>query len=123
MFWVSSYSWSANVCGVKEWLLYPPGEEELLRDRLGNLPLDITSEELMDRVRYPNAHRATPPLRVVQRQGEIIFIPRWENISFLRIIFSSKLSYAVDKVYFLILKNFWQWPMTKINLTKNFDTK
>lgn len=71
-----SYSWSANVCGRKEWLLFPPGEEDQLRDRLGNLPLDVTSHKLSDRVQYPNARRSCGPIRVVQGPGEVIFIPR-----------------------------------------------
>ena len=71
-----SYSWSANVCGRKEWLLYPPGEEELLRSHLGNLPFDITSQELEDRRMFPNAGRACRPIRVIQGPGEVIFVPR-----------------------------------------------
>lgn len=71
-----SYSWSANVCGVKEWLLCRPGEEDKLRDKMGNLPADITSKELADRSLYPNAHKALPFLRVIQNPGEVIFVPR-----------------------------------------------
>ena len=71
-----SYSWSANVCGRKEWLLYPPGEEELLRSRLGSLPFDITSQELEDRRMFPNARRACRPIHVIQGPGEVIFVPR-----------------------------------------------
>ena len=71
-----SYSWSANVCGQKEWLLYPPGEEELLRSHLGSLPFDITSQELEDRRMFPNAGRACRPIRVIQGPGEVIFVPR-----------------------------------------------
>jgi hypothetical protein len=32
-----SYSWSANVCGVKRWLLFPPAVTPLLADRHGAL--------------------------------------------------------------------------------------
>lgn len=71
-----SYSWSTNVCGCKEWLLYPPGEEEHLCDRLGNLPFDVTSADLEDRERYPNASKACRPICVVQNAGETIFVPR-----------------------------------------------
>ena len=74
-----SYSWSANVCGCKEWLLLPPGEEDKLRDSLGNLPMDITSRQLQDHERYPQAHRRRQPLRVIQSAGEIIFVPRSIN--------------------------------------------
>eukprot|EP00118_Oscarella_pearsei_P016133 m.151223 g.151223 ORF g.151223 m.151223 type:complete len:407 (+) comp38580_c0_seq2:25-1245(+) len=70
-----SYSWSANVCGIKRWILYPPGEEEHLRDCLGNLPFDVTSDELCDVKRYPNAHKALKQINVIQNSGEVIFIP------------------------------------------------
>ena len=72
-----SYSWSANVCGCKEWLLFPPGEEELLKDKFGHLPFDVTSRELENKELYPNVHKSRGPIRVVQRSGEIIFVPRW----------------------------------------------
>ena len=72
-----SYSWSTNICGQKEWLLFPPGDEENLRDKLGNLPLDVTSQELRDIQKYPNAHKVRGPIRVIQNDGETIFIPRY----------------------------------------------
>ena len=68
-----SYSWSANVTGSKEWLLFPPTEENKLRDKLGNLPFDVTCDEVQEKITSGNA---TPPLRVVQGPGEIIFVPR-----------------------------------------------
>lgn len=70
-----SYSWSANVCGKKEWLLYPPGREQLLQDGLGRLPFDVTSSDLQDEAKYPRAAQAPPPIRVVQEAGEILFVP------------------------------------------------
>lgn len=65
---IRSYSWSANVCGRKEWLLYPPGEEDSLRDALGNLPLDVNELD--------PGKRASKPIRIVQGPGEVIFVPR-----------------------------------------------
>lgn len=79
-----SYSWSTNVCGCKEWLLYPPGQETHLCDRRGNLPFDATSSELKDGDKYPNASKLCGPIRVVQSAGETIFIPRL--VFFLTII-------------------------------------
>ena len=61
-----SYSWSANVCGRKEWLLFPPGEEQKLRDSRGQLPFDL---------RASRSHGLA--IRVVQEAGEVIFIPRY----------------------------------------------
>jgi hypothetical protein len=71
-----SYSWSVNICGKKEWLLYQPGDEEYLRDKYGNLPIDVMSSDLHDKSLYPHAHKAKPPLRIIQEAGEAIFIPR-----------------------------------------------
>ena len=65
------------MCGQKEWLLYPPGEEEHLRDTQGNLPLDLTSPNILDTSKYPNAHMAKGPLTVIQHPGETIFVPRY----------------------------------------------
>ncbi|XP_056408797.1 2-oxoglutarate and iron-dependent oxygenase JMJD4 isoform X2 [Hyla sarda] len=63
----SGSCWSANICGRKKWLLYPPGQEELLRDRSGHLPYDATAPSLR--------HRCPPPMEVIQEAGEIIFVP------------------------------------------------
>lgn len=70
-----SYSWSANICGRKKWLLYPPGQEDFLRDTHGNLPYDVTSTELQDRGLYPHSEEACQPLEIIQEAGEIIFVP------------------------------------------------
>ena len=58
-----SYSWSANVCGRKEWLLFPPGEENNLRDTRGQLPFDLRTSQSCDLA-----------FSVVQEPGEVIFI-------------------------------------------------
>ncbi|XP_022079335.1 jmjC domain-containing protein 4-like isoform X2 [Acanthaster planci] len=70
-----SYSWSANVCGRKRWLLYPPGQEDCLRDVLGNLVYDATSPELHNPNKYPDYHKACKPFEVIQEPGEVIFVP------------------------------------------------
>ncbi|MBN3299281.1 JMJD4 protein, partial [Amia calva] len=70
-----SYSWSANVCGRKKWLLYPPGQEEYLKDCHGNLAFDVTSPVLQDEKLYPQYHKACQPLEVIQEAGEVIFVP------------------------------------------------
>lgn len=61
----TSYSWSANVCGRKRWLLFPPGEENSFRNELRNLPYDILETNYKDR-RY---------FEVIQNAGEAIFVP------------------------------------------------
>uniref|UniRef100_A0A3B3BNT0 2-oxoglutarate and iron-dependent oxygenase JMJD4 n=1 Tax=Oryzias melastigma TaxID=30732 RepID=A0A3B3BNT0_ORYME len=70
-----SYSWSANICGRKKWLLYPPGQEDFLRDTHGNLPYDVTSAELRDSGLFPHFEEACQPLEIIQEAGEIIFVP------------------------------------------------
>ncbi|CAG9853749.1 unnamed protein product [Phyllotreta striolata] len=64
----TSYSWSVNVYGKKKWLLFPPGEEEFLKDELGNIPYSILSKNstsIGDRKYY----------EVIQHSGEAIFVP------------------------------------------------
>lgn len=59
-----SYSWSANICGRKKWIFYPPNTEDKLRDRFGNLPFDVNVEkDENDRI------------VIMQERGEIIFVP------------------------------------------------
>ncbi|TTB70975.1 JmjC domain-containing protein 4 [Bagarius yarrelli] len=70
-----SYSWSANICGRKKWLLYPPGQEEFLRDCCGNLAYDVTSPDMQDRRHFPRFGEACRPLEVIQEAGEILFVP------------------------------------------------
>uniref|UniRef100_U3JEE8 2-oxoglutarate and iron-dependent oxygenase JMJD4 n=1 Tax=Ficedula albicollis TaxID=59894 RepID=U3JEE8_FICAL len=70
-----SYSWSANVCGRKKWLLYPAGQEEFLKDCHGNLPFDVTAPDLGDKRIYPRYSQSQPPLEIIQEAGEIVFIP------------------------------------------------
>ncbi|XP_034159950.2 2-oxoglutarate and iron-dependent oxygenase JMJD4 [Pangasianodon hypophthalmus] len=70
-----SYSWSANICGRKKWLLYPPGQEEFLRDCHGNLAYDVTSPALQDQRHFPRFSEACRPLEVIQEAGEILFVP------------------------------------------------
>lgn len=73
----SSYSWSANICGLKKWIIFPPGQERFLRDNLGNLPYDITSAEMNDQAKYPEFSNAPQPITVIQGEGEVIFVPRF----------------------------------------------
>ncbi|MBN3324130.1 JMJD4 protein, partial [Atractosteus spatula] len=70
-----SYSWSANVCGRKKWLLYPPGQEEYLRDCHGKLAYDITAPILQDKKQYPHYEEGCKPLEIIQEAGEVIFVP------------------------------------------------
>lgn len=64
-----SFSWSANVCGKKRWILVPAGQEKHLQDHLGNLPYDVTSCGKTDN------RKSYTPMEVVQSVGEVIFVP------------------------------------------------
>ncbi|OQR82896.1 hypothetical protein ACHHYP_15372 [Achlya hypogyna] len=67
-----SYSWSINISGQKEWLLFPPSETPKLLDRLGrSVPSDVRQ---IDATKYPMAHLAQA-LRVLQPPGAALFVP------------------------------------------------
>ncbi|KAK7111637.1 hypothetical protein V1264_011238 [Littorina saxatilis] len=70
-----SFSWSANICGRKRWIFFPPGEEEHLKDIHGNPVYDVMSEELKDPTKFPNAHRVQHRIEIIQHPGETIFVP------------------------------------------------
>lgn len=61
----SSFSWSVNVIGRKKWTLFPPGEEEKLKDPLGNLPLLFQHSE------YKNVRC----FEIIQEKGDALFVP------------------------------------------------
>lgn len=66
----SSFSWSTNIFGRKKWIFFPPGEEEKLFDKLGNLPFSISNNELKN----------TKHFEVIQNPGEAIFVPsNWHH--------------------------------------------
>ncbi|OQV23041.1 JmjC domain-containing protein 4 [Hypsibius exemplaris] len=66
---LQSFSWSANIAGRKRWILFPPGEEEKLRQN-GRLISDVTSVDLS-----AVAHSV-----VIQEAGEVVFVPsRWHH--------------------------------------------
>ncbi|XP_033114605.1 2-oxoglutarate and iron-dependent oxygenase JMJD4-like [Anneissia japonica] len=70
-----SFSWSANICGKKRWLLYPPGQEVFLRGRHGNLAFDVTSPEMHDVTIFPRFSELQYCFEVIQNAGEVIFVP------------------------------------------------
>ncbi|GAV08163.1 hypothetical protein RvY_17895 [Ramazzottius varieornatus] len=62
---LQSFSWSANVCGRKKWILFRPGEEKKLFAKFGTNLTDISEVDLSD-----VEHSV-----VVQEAGEVIFVP------------------------------------------------
>lgn len=66
---MTSHSWSTNICGLKRWVLFPPGEEKYLRDKLGNLPRNIE-----------NLKHNRKCFEVLQYPGDAIFVPtNWHH--------------------------------------------
>ncbi|CAH2104299.1 unnamed protein product [Euphydryas editha] len=61
----TSYSWSVNIVGRKKWILLPPGEEEKLKDSLGNFPL-LFNPEQYNNIKY---------FEIIQAKGDGIFVP------------------------------------------------
>ncbi|CAG2158897.1 unnamed protein product [Oppiella nova] len=66
-----SFSWSANICGTKKWLIIPPGNEPQIKALNGNqMPHNFHS------ITDSSTHlRAMNGFEVIQKSGEIIFIP------------------------------------------------
>jgi len=62
-----SYSWSANICGLKKWIFYPPGEENNLKDKFGQLPFDV--------LKIDDKQLKTSSITIYQKAGEVIFVP------------------------------------------------
>lgn len=67
----SSFSWSANVLGEKEWILYAPDQRALLENARGELPYDVRAVSATEFPRFAQAE----PLVLHQRVGEVVFVP------------------------------------------------
>lgn len=62
-----SYSWSVNLCGRKKWLLFPPGNENFLRDESKQI-VYMADENYVE-------ENDIFCFKVIQEAGEIIFVP------------------------------------------------
>ncbi|CAI5745626.1 unnamed protein product [Peronospora destructor] len=69
-----SYSWSVNVCGRKQWILFHPNDERKLKDRFGRFVIPDVTATVTDKENYPHFHEAKP-VYVVQETGDAIFVP------------------------------------------------
>jgi hypothetical protein len=71
-----SYSWSANVCGTKQWLLFPPAVSAMLLNQRGECPYDVLDAAAIDRTEFPRFDEAMRRcIRVEQPEGSAIFVP------------------------------------------------
>ncbi|XP_045511669.1 2-oxoglutarate and iron-dependent oxygenase JMJD4 homolog isoform X2 [Colias croceus] len=97
----SSYSWSVNVVGRKKWVLFPPGEEEKLKDTLGNLPLLFNTQD----------HKNIKYFEIIQEKGDAIFVPSgWYHQVFnlhdtISVNHNFINSCNIEKVWMALLKN------------------
>ncbi|KAJ2331512.1 JmjC domain-containing protein 4, partial [Coemansia sp. RSA 2681] len=73
-----SYSWSANICGEKEWILVPPGQNDLFTDVNGNWVHSLMD---YDERRFPRLGELKK-FKVVQGPGETMFVPSgwWHQV-------------------------------------------
>uniref|UniRef100_A0A0A0LNV5 JmjC domain-containing protein n=2 Tax=Cucumis sativus TaxID=3659 RepID=A0A0A0LNV5_CUCSA len=68
-----SYSWSANVCGKKQWFLLPPSQSHLVFDRNMKACIYNIFDDISEYL-FPGFKKATW-LECIQEQNEIIFVP------------------------------------------------
>ncbi|TPX56639.1 hypothetical protein PhCBS80983_g04389 [Powellomyces hirtus] len=78
----NSFSWSANICGIKKWTFFPPFQSAYLTNARGDTIADIRTASPTE---FPAFHMHTTPIIIYQRPGELVFVPsRWyhqvENI-------------------------------------------
>ncbi|MFH4977196.1 hypothetical protein AB6A40_003905 [Gnathostoma spinigerum] len=64
---MSSYSWSANICGRKLWYFTPPGKEELFRKDRCSFLKDIRERQ--------GVWKEACVSSFIQQPGEIVFVP------------------------------------------------
>ncbi|KAK6740189.1 hypothetical protein RB195_008576 [Necator americanus] len=64
---MSSYSWSANICGRKLWYFVPPGNENVFMQENKQLPEDIRL--------YRQLWEKADVMVLIQNPGEIVFVP------------------------------------------------
>jgi hypothetical protein len=76
---LASHSWSTNVCGEKQWWLFPPSETNKLQDDKGHFVDDVRTG-FYDAERFPRVAGAAC-LRVTQRSLSALFVPSdWRHM-------------------------------------------
>lgn len=68
-----SYSWSANVCGRKQWLFLPPSQSHLIFDRNMRSSVYSLNDDVPEK-QFPEFNK-TEWLECIQEKNEIIFVP------------------------------------------------
>ena len=76
---LASHSWSANICGSKEWWLFPPSETSKLQDAAG-VYVDDVRLGFYDSERFPRVADAAC-LRLKQPPRSTLFVPSdWRHM-------------------------------------------
>lgn len=101
----NSFSWSANVCGQKRWILYPPGLENKLKDSLNNLPYDIG-----------NIPEVEGYYEVIQGPGDAIFVPSGWHHQVWNL--EDTISVNHNWINGCNIKRFWSSLVENLQLTK-----
>ncbi|KAG2589259.1 hypothetical protein PVAP13_5NG246381 [Panicum virgatum] len=68
-----SYSWSANICGRKQWLFLPPSQSHRVFDRYMRSSVYNLNDDVSEKL-FPEFNK-TEWLECIQEQNEIIFVP------------------------------------------------
>lgn len=66
-----SFSWSSNICGIKKWTIFPPGQEDLYKDKFSNSVYDIRDVDLAQFTKFDRVKKVV----IYQKDGETVFVP------------------------------------------------
>eukprot|EP00439_Symbiodinium_sp_Y106_P039914 s3123_g4.t2 len=127
-----SHSWSANICGRKHWIFYPPEVSHKLLDSLGN-----TAESAQPQRRTSDWQQYFPGLQeawerrleAFQEEGELMFVPSgWyhevENLTMTISINHNWLNASNAPQVWHFLRSEWQSVREKIgDLQDTFDSE
>jgi len=67
-----SFSWSANVVGIKDWIFLPPGEEKKVKVSTSDYVYDILNEQSK---KLQDKNGCVKMFHVEQNSGDVIFVP------------------------------------------------
>lgn len=69
------HTWSALLCGKKEWILFPPEDAENLYISDNEKEISLVSNVYdVDLEKFPKFYK-TNPFKIIQEPGEVVFVP------------------------------------------------
>ncbi|CAE7329447.1 jmjd4 [Symbiodinium natans] len=126
-----SHSWSANICGRKHWIFYPPDVSQKLLDSFGNAAESAQPQRRCEGwwQRFPGLQEAWDRrLEAFQEEGELMFVPSgWyhevENLTMTISINHNWLNASNAVQVWTFLRSEWQSVREKIgDLQDTFDS-